>query len=534
MLDSVPGAVEEGGLGGSAAWPARRAPSTTNSQSRLRAPALVIWMIVAIAAVASLAYWDEQREARAALDDFADDQAWLAQALSRALVERFSLVEREAVEAAKGMADGARPADHIVIFDDRAAARKRSDDDRSVFLFEVVARGAPVKYAVVPVRRLLSSVSSFERPGDVCVLLRPPGRRVLIASDGSAREATAISAAAETGLRSVRISRGEAAEIGLPPRMAMAGLASVDGAALGTWHVAVVATAQSERDRELRARARLLLSVGVVTGLVVAFGGAALRRRTKELDLRHALAINAIETDHDERLVRADKLATLGALAMGIAHEVSTPLCVIMARAEQIATRPDADDRIRRNGALIVTESERINEVIRGFLALARGNAPILDDALPAALARNAMELVLHRFAKAGVTLDSQLDDDAPPVACDARLFEQVLVNLLLNACEACKQGGHVDLSVRADGARVAFIVTDDGDGICADDALRATEPFFTTKPEGTGLGLAIANEIIKHHRGSLVLRPGTTGRGTQAVVELLVSRSELAEDACT
>jgi signal transduction histidine kinase len=289
--------------------------------------------------------------------------------------------------------------------------------------------------------------------------------------------------------------------------------------------VGVVASAQSERDREKRSKWRAVLGVALVGVLVVAFGGAALRTRTKELELRHALELQKLASERDERLVHADKLATMGALATGIAHEVSTPLGVIIARAEQILARAGPDEKIRRSGEVIVSESERINAVVRGFLELARGGTPKLEDADPAELAQAAMNLVDHRFSKAGVTLDSNLQTGSSTrVACDARLFEQVLVNLLLNACDACVPGGNVTLSVDANAHHVAFVVTDDGAGIGIEDAARATKPFFTTKPHGTGLGLAIASEIVKHHRGSLVVKPCSAPPGTEAIVTLPAS----------
>ena len=100
-------------------------------------------------------------------------------------------------------------------------------------------------------------------------------------------------------------------------------------------------------------------------------------------------------------------------------------------------------------------------------------------------------------------------------------------MNLLLNACDACSEGGHVTLAVRAVGDRVAFVVIDDGEGITPSVAARATEPFFTTKSEdaGTGLGLAIANEIVKHHHGEFALAPRGDKRGTRATVELAAVR---------
>src|SRR5690606_7505464 len=107
-----------------------------------------------------------------------------------------------------------------------------------------------------------------------------------------------------------------------------------------------------------------------------------------------------------------------------------------------------------------------------------------------------------------------------PTVAGDLRLLEHAVVNLLLNACEASAGGAAVRLDVRAAVAGVELVVEDRGAGIRAEDAARATEPFFTTKPEGSGLGLAIAHEIVSIHRGALSLEP-REGGGTRARVHL-------------
>jgi signal transduction histidine kinase len=101
-------------------------------------------------------------------------------------------------------------------------------------------------------------------------------------------------------------------------------------------------------------------------------------------------------------------------------------------------------------------------------------------------------------------------------------LFKHALVNLLLNACDASPAGATVRIDVKADSAEVAFIVTDEGEGITPGNAARAIEPFFTTKPvgHGTGLGLAIANEIASTHRGALAIAPRSP-RGTRACVTI-------------
>ena len=449
----------------------------------MKTPPVLAWMILAIAVVALLAYWDEQRESADALDDFASEQAALANGVSIALRSRLAHDSRAAVDEAS----------------------------------------------------LLDTLRAIEKPAATRMLARLPSG-ALVSTDGTVVHAVAIAKGFATRASWVRLSRSEASELGLPPRTAIAGLAAIDGGREGDvaeWGVAVVATARRERDRELRAERRLVLGVVVASGLVLAFGGLALRKQRRQLELARELAVAAIRQERDERLVRADKLATLGALATGVAHEVSTPLGVIVGRAEQLMASLEHDERSRRAVEVIAEQATRISRVVRGLLGLARGDSPAMEQVDPAALARAALELVDHRFTEAGVDVRSDIAPVLPRVACEPRLFEQVLVNLLLNACDACDGGGTVELSVHADGDRVTFVVLDDGAGITPEAAARATEPFFTTKPagQGTGLGLAISNEIVKHHNGTLVLAPRSArgvadvahrGRiGTRACVEI-------------
>jgi signal transduction histidine kinase len=214
-------------------------------------------------------------------------------------------------------------------------------------------------------------------------------------------------------------------------------------------------------------------------------------------------------------------VATLGTFAVGIAHEISTPLGIITGRAEQLAPRVSGDERSARAVATILEQIDRLNRTIRGFLTLARGGAPLDEPVAPGAIVRGAVALVEHRFARAGVTLAADVPEELPLVHGDARLLEHAVTNLLLNACDACARGGHVEVSVQGGGA-VTFTVADDGAGITPEAARRATEPFFTTKPDGqgAGLGLAIVNEIVTHHRGTLVLAPRAP-RGTVVRLEL-------------
>jgi two-component system NtrC family sensor kinase len=402
----------------------------------------MMWMALAVGVVAVVAYWDEQREFAAALADFAGEQAVLAQAVASALRTQLTRVDASAspIVQAAGVSGS------------NAESRARLSLERQQFL---------------------SAASAIERPELARLFVQAPFEPGLAAASGGVLRSATIESALSNGASWVRLGRPEAALLGLPARTAMAGLATVNVGA-GRWGIAVVASAQRERDRQVLAQLRLVLSLLFASSLVLAFGGLALRNQGRQMLLSQELAIASLRSERDERLVRADKLATMGALATGIAHEVSTPLGVIMGRAEQLLAKSNGDERSKRAVEAIAEQAERISTIVRGFLALARGDAPHMDHVDPTELAAVALSLVEHRFAKASVHLTLSAAEGLPRVASEPRLMEQVLVNLLINACDACASGGQVELRLNTEGQRVAFIVTDDGAGIRPDAAQRS------------------------------------------------------------
>jgi two-component system, NtrC family, sensor kinase len=440
---------------------------------------LASWMFVAIAIVTGLAWWDEQREANAALQDLETEQTVVAASLAASLRAHLVAVERASLHPEPGQL----------------------------------------------ARDLLEPDQRIERAGELAVLLAAPDDASLYTSGGARLDSLPLHDALARGLPAQRLSRPEAAQIGLPARTAMAGLARVDAGPLGRWGVVVVASAARERDREKRALWRLVLGVLVASGLVLAFGGVALRNQRKELELARELAMARVQRVGDEALARAARIATMGTFAMGIAHEVSTPLGVIVGRSEQLLGRVQGDERAVRGAQIILQQADRIQTIIRRFLDMARGGPPSLERADPSEIARAAAASVEHRFAQAGVSLALDVHAPMPPVQCDRALLEHAIVNLLLNACEACRAGNHVELAVRPVVDRIAFVVSDDGAGITHESAARAKEPFFTTKgpDKGTGLGLAIATEIAHSHLGELTIAAGSGG-GTCASIEIPVA----------
>jgi two-component system NtrC family sensor kinase len=454
------------------------------------------WMLLALGSVTGFAWWDSRRESEAILRDVAREQSALAAVLAVDLRAHLAALE-----------SGGRVIDASV----GAAALLGTDDGAN----------APREPTV---------------PAELCVFLSPPGEASLLANDGRTLSAAssgegfaAIREALDDGAPTLRLSRSGAASVGLAPRTAMAGLAHVDGGAFGRWGVVAVESAARPRDREARSFWRLVLAVGFAAVWVLAFGGMALRQQRKELELARELAVAHVERERDEHLGRAERVATMGTFAMGIVHEVATPLGVIVGRAEQLRARiPETDERSGNAAQAIMRQVDRIQLVTRRFLDMARGGPPSLARTDPADIIRAAAALVEHRFAKAGVSLAVRAPHHAPEIRCDRALLEQAIVNLLLNACDACTTGGHVELVASVDAERVAFVVIDDGVGITPEDAARATRPFFTTKAAGlgTGLGLAIASEIAKSHRGELTLAPRGPN-GTRACIEIPVAAAD-------
>lgn len=423
-------------------------------------------MGLTVLVVAGLAYWDAIRESDAALREMADGQAIFARALGVTL----------------------------------GAFRSIGSDDDA---------------------RLRAILRRVEQPGSSRIFLHAAGDAALRSTAGEGVASARVIDAIRRHEQAVRIPREEAAAFGLPPRTAIAGIAYPD-VPRGV-DIVTVRSAEHQRDRASWARRRLLLSVAAAAGLVLAFGGIALRMQRKELMLEGQLAVAALRRRSDERLERASKAAAFGTLAIGVAHEISTPLGVIAARAEQMQPKVADDEKLAGAVAAIASQAERIRQVIRGLLGLARGDAPSAERIEPRRVVSGAVALVRHRLDSAGVPLTESIGNALPAVIGDEKLLEQAVVNLLLNACDACKGvGGAIVVRAGEDGGDVTIVVEDSGVGISEADAGRALEPFFTTKARegGTGLGLAIAREIVSNHRGTLALAPQPP-RGTRATIRL-------------
>ncbi len=371
-------------------------------------------------------------------------------------------------------------------------------------------------------RRLLGSATVLEQTG-WRILLVALADHGIFHLDGRRANAPELAEALRAGQSNLALEREASARLGLPLRHSVAALRRGSPKA-PRWSVILVASAQRLRARERHAQKRFITGLTVVTLLVTGFGGLALRDQRRRLEVARELEVASLQREAERLLARMDKLATLAALSSGIAHQIATPLGTILARVEQVA--PAVKDLPRATLALEVVSEQvvRIQRIISGLLDMARSRRPTLDVTDPASVAHAALSLVQHRLAAAEISAVFAAQSPAlPPIDCDPPLLEQVLVNLLLNACEASPKGSRIRLQLEADEASVRFIVEDEGEGIRAEIAESGGEPFFTTKAgkSGTGLGLAIAQEVVANHGGTLSLKRREGARGTRAVVEL-------------
>ena len=256
------------------------------------------------------------------------------------------------------------------------------------------------------------------------------------------------------------------------------------------------------------------------------FSRRAPEAATRELD-RLATSVNHMTErllDAQGALVRAEKLASVGRLAAGVAHEVGNPLAAIGNYVE-VLRRKGADPAIVE---ALERETGRIDAIVRSLLDYARPRAERHERVDVARLARSAVELLQRQGVLRDLALTVDLQAETPAVTGDRSALEQVLVNLVLNAADAAGAGGRVRIAASRSGAGEAvLVVADSGPGVAPEDASQLFDPFFTTKEpgRGTGLGLAIVARTIEDHGGRIAVGRAPEG-GAAFTITLPVERS--------
>ena len=231
----------------------------------------------------------------------------------------------------------------------------------------------------------------------------------------------------------------------------------------------------------------------------------------------------------DRQLVRSEKLAMVGSLAAGLAHEIGTPLNVISATAEYLLPEAHPDAHAQLKG--IVAETERISRLVRELLSFARGGPSGRSAVALAGALDRVLSLLRITLDRKRVSVEADLPPGLPAVQADPDGLHQVLLNLVVNASQAVAEGGRIGVRARAaevEGELAVVIeVHDDGPGVPPALRERIFDPFFTTRAEGTGLGLAVCARIVADHGGDLRVGEGPLG-GAAFVAQLPAA----AEDA--
>ncbi len=240
------------------------------------------------------------------------------------------------------------------------------------------------------------------------------------------------------------------------------------------------------------------------------------------------------------RMRNAERLASVGRLAAGLAHEIGTPLNVISGRAESLQRAATPDSTTERHLRVIATQIDRIVRIVRDMLNFARSEQPRRAPMHVDQVIRRVLELMEPRFEHCGVTVHTSLSDAVPDLPADADQIYQVFLNLILNAVDAMPDGGRLEIRAEERLARhhpadpprptVAVSVADTGTGILPEHRNRIFDPFFTTKDvgRGTGLGLSVSYGIVEEHDGWFDV-DSAPGRGTRITVFLPLDPHEAA-----
>ncbi len=222
----------------------------------------------------------------------------------------------------------------------------------------------------------------------------------------------------------------------------------------------------------------------------------------------------------EEDLRRSERLAALGKMAAGVAHELRNPLSSIKGLALVLKSRFQEENSDRQTASILVQEVERLNRSISELLDYARPQQLRKEEFGIVPLLEKAVSLMRIDAETAGVELRTYFEEDLPLLNGDEDKLTQVLLNLILNGIQAMEDGGVLEIRAGATDKKIEIVVTDTGCGISEKDLSHVFDPYFTTKPDGTGLGMAMSVKIIEEHDGEIHLH-SKVGQGTSVIVEI-------------
>ena len=224
------------------------------------------------------------------------------------------------------------------------------------------------------------------------------------------------------------------------------------------------------------------------------------------------------------KLLHAEKLAAVGQLVSGVAHEVNNPLTAILGFADLLMENPDLPDVARKDLKVILQEAQRTKQIVQNLLSFARQMPPQRKPVQLNSILRRTVQLRAYDFNSHGVQVVEHLDESLPPIIGDAHQLQQVFLNIMNNAYDAVRDTGRparIEIMTASVGAAVEVSFRDNGHGIAYPE--RIFDPFFTTKEvgKGTGLGLSICYGIVREHNGEILCHNNTSSEGATFIVRL-------------
>jgi len=226
------------------------------------------------------------------------------------------------------------------------------------------------------------------------------------------------------------------------------------------------------------------------------------------------------EMEAQERLRQSEKLAALGKLGAGLAHELRNPLNTVSMLIYAMVREMEGEGPFATDLQVVQGELQRMTLLIEQFLEFARPRPPHSQRERLDEIMEETLLLIGPEARTRRVVIEKEWDKDLPRVWVDGAQLKQVFLNLLLNALQAMPAGGKVTVRIHISGGRLLTTISDEGEGIRPEVRANLFEPFFTTKRGGTGLGLSISQRIIEGHNGGLRLF-SQPGAGTTVVVSL-------------
>jgi len=223
----------------------------------------------------------------------------------------------------------------------------------------------------------------------------------------------------------------------------------------------------------------------------------------------------------EKQIQHSDKLALIGQIAAGIAHEIGTPLNVISGNAEYVMMEMGENNPYKEELETIISQAERIANLIKQLLEFARPRKPNYTKVNVNNELHHVVELLKHQFEKSNIKLNLKFSEDIPSIYADCSQIHQVFLNIIVNAIQAINQNGVIEIETFAKDGYVNIKFRDNGVGILPEHIHKIFEPFFTTKEagKGTGLGLAVSKRIIDEHNGKIEVE-STPGKGTVFTVK--------------